>query len=463
MNTHEPTRQATLSRALILLAACLAIPAALFAESSTAPKARPAVDVLIAPRSLDSPANAGLLEIIGLAASLELDRRGLSSLVDQPLEAAALREPGALLEGSGADYLLLAEFSERGKDLQLSLSWFDGASRGWIAALKKSGPEDMLMDEMIFHAIGELMDRVGTETQIIPKSSIVKAAGQAEAPAESSPPSLVEAQPSVNETQPSVNETQPSVNETLPSVNETLPSVNETLPSVNETLPSVNEAQPSVNEAQPSVSDTLPSVNETLPSVNESLPSEESKPPEAVEALPPIEEARVQGPLGPGGLELGFGAAPFLSLGSLGDFFKTAGAAAFGFSWYFPGRSLAAGLGLRAGALLFQAAGPLESAWGVLAPLALELRLVARTEEGQLRPYAKILVGAAYLNLQTNIYGTKSAILPFAGLGLGLDRMFGPGFGLSIDLSYVAYLDGKDLIMGLEPGVEIGIPLGKKR
>jgi hypothetical protein len=179
-----------------------------------------------------------------------------------------------------------------------------------------------------------------------------------------------------------------------------------------------------------------------------------------VEAPSPLPKPEAQ--RGPNGLELGFSGAPFLVGGDDGGFFQAAGDASARVTWYFPSRSLAFGLGLSATCILLQAQGPLESATGILAPLALDLRLSARTEDEQFRPYIHAAFGEALMSLQTQLYGNRLGFLPYAGAGLGLGWVLGSGLGLSIDLSYLVFLDGEDLIMGFNPGVEIDIPVGKR-
>ncbi len=164
----------------------------------------------------------------------------------------------------------------------------------------------------------------------------------------------------------------------------------------------------------------------------------------------------------PGGLELAFDAGPFLAGGALGNYFQAAGEGEGRATWNFPGKAFSYGLGIKAACLLFQAQGPLESAKGILAPLAIDLRLTALADEGRLKPFVHGSAGMALMNLQTPIYGSQSAFLPFAELGLGLGWVLGSGLGLSMDLSYSAFVDGEDLIMGFNPTIGIEIPVGKR-
>jgi len=336
----------------------------LFAE----PGEEDGADVAIVVRSLDASSNTSLSKILTLAASLQLDRKGYRSVILAQADETALQDPVAILKGAEseeADYLLLVESSEKEGNLSLRFAWFDSSAGKWITDVQRSGPEDMLTDEMVFKALDDLLDRVAEIAPI---------------------------------------------------------------------------------KAKPPKAENIPAQNETP-----------LLPVETPLALPKPEVQR-----GPSGLELGFSGAPFLAGGDSGSFFQAAGDAGARVTWYFPGRILAFGLGLSATCMVLQAQGPLESATGILAPLALDLRLIARAEDEQFRPYLHAAVGESLMSLQTQLYGNRFAFLPYAGAGLGLGWVLGSGLGLSIDLSYLVFLDGEDLIMGFNPGVEIDIPVGKR-
>jgi len=160
------------------------------------------------------------------------------------------------------------------------------------------------------------------------------------------------------------------------------------------------------------------------------------------------------------GLELGFGLGPFVAAGSLAEFFEAAGCLDARLAWVFAFPRWALHLGLDASGTLIEAKGPLESAQGILAPLALDLRFAS--VEGSIRPYARAYGGAALLYLKTPIYGDRHVILPFFGAGLGLEWVLRSGITLGPDLSYSVAVDGQDLIMGLTPAIEISIPLGRR-
>lgn len=382
----------------------LAFAASSWADSSAQDEA----DVAIVGRPLDAATNASLGGIITLAAGLRLDRNGLKSVVVPEPDAAA-RDPGAVLAtpaSRGADYLLLVEYSDDGKKISLRLSWFDRDAKRWIADLSRSGPENMLMDELIFRALGDLLDRVAATKPIAPK------------PASVSPPAASVATPAS---------------------------------SAPASPPSPAPAQ--VQEAPPPAPATAAATTAAA------APSVQG----AAEPAPPLPTPpTTPAPRGPSGLELAFDGGPFIAGGALGDYFRAAGGGGARATWYFPGRDLSFGLGIAAAGLYFQAQGPLESATGILAPLAIDFRVTAPADQGRIRPCLHASAGAALMSLQTAIYGAQSAVLPFAGAGLGIGWVLDSGIGFSIDASYLMFLDGSDLIAGFDPAVEIDIPLGKK-
>jgi|GEM_PF-7052639 hypothetical protein len=379
-------------------------------------------DVAIVGRPLDAATNASLGDIITLAAGLRLDRNGLKSVVVPEPDAAA-RDPGAVLAtpaSRGAGYLLLVEYSDDGKKISLRLSWFDRDAKRWIADLSRSGPENMLMDELIFGALGDLLDRVAATKPITPKTPAQSAAA---APAVVPAPTPAPAPATVPAPAP------PAVSAPPPTQS-----------------PAAVTAAPAAVVA-PSVQGAA----EPAPP----LPAPPAAPAAVVAQEPPA-------PPGPSGLELAFDGGPFVAGGALGDYFGAAGGAGARATWYFPGRNLSFGLGIAAAGLYFQAQGPLESATGILAPLALDFRVTAPADQGRIRPCLHVSAGAALMSLQTAIYGAQSAVLPFAGAGLGIGWVLDSGLGFSVDASYLMFLDGSDLIAGFDPAFEIDIPLGKK-
>jgi hypothetical protein len=176
----------------------------------------------------------------------------------------------------------------------------------------------------------------------------------------------------------------------------------------------------------------------------------------------PDEAGAVEDRGGRGGLELSFGAGPFLPSGKLSAFFEAAGGLSGRIAWVFPGKAATLGLGLSATALVFKAQGPLEAATGILAPLALDLRFSADAWDGQFRPYLSAACGAGLMSLQTALYQRQDSILPFAELALGLSRTLSRGLEVSIDLPFLLFIDGRDLIMGFSPALECAFSVWRR-
>ena len=356
----KPKKKTTITIASFLF--IIVQSAALLAETPLLASAAGTVDVAIATRSLGATPNPSLAGILELAAKVQIQRKGFRSVVLKRVEGSSSFDPATALgrpETQGASYLLLAEYSEKAGKLELRLAWFDGEAKTWVAEVARSGPEDMLMDELIFRALTDLLDRVA-ETSSVPKKA-----------------------------------------------------------------------------------------DEVAPGTEPASPIQESS-----------DSGKAPSPRTPRGFELSFGVGPFLAGGSLGDFFSLAAGLDCQVLWYFRGQTSSFGLGLSMAGQAFKAEGPLESATGILAPLALELSLVPLGTE--LRPTFHLSGGAALLYLRTEIYGDRYSVLPFASAGLGLAKVFDSGLGLSLDLAYQVALDGTDLIMGFNPTMKIEFPLGRQ-
>jgi hypothetical protein len=156
----------------------------------------------------------------------------------------------------------------------------------------------------------------------------------------------------------------------------------------------------------------------------------------------------------------GFGGGPFLSGGEFGRFFKAAGTLSASIGYRLPGTWSGISIGLGASGIAFTAEGPLESGFGLLAPVALEFSFAAEGEGGGYGLH--ISGGAAWLYMRTKYYGGLSGLLPYAAAGICLTRNFSSGPGLAVDLSYAVALDGPDFIMGFVPSIGLAIPLGKR-
>lgn len=393
-----------------------AILAAALALSFFLPGSLGAQKVAVASDSLDAVPNADMEGIVSRAASIRLERMGEESLILEGLDSAALRDPAALLrraEAKAARSLLVAEYSEKANSLELRLAWFDGVEGKWLAEVSKGCPKNMRLDESIFAAVDELLDRVEAQN----------------------PPGLK-----------------------VPADAKTTPGN------------ALDQGAKEPAGAEKSVSQAATESPEPGAAGNE-----EPRSGQASEATVPTEAAREEGkspapqnpsasldgpPKTESGLELGFGLGPYVAAGSLAEYFKAAGGLDARVAWVFAFPRWALHLGLDASGTLFGAKGPLESATGLLTPLALDLRFAS--VEGGLRPFARAYGGAALLYLRTAIYGDRHAFLPFFGAGFGLQWVLRSGLSLGPDLSYSVAVDGQDLIMGLTPAIELSIPLGRR-
>lgn len=407
--TSNPKRTAALA-ALLLALACL--PGRLDAAPAPPGGGASAVDVAVVLRSGDSTADASLLDILGLAAGIQLERAGFASAALGGVDDGALRDPASLLgrpEARGAGHLLLADCSEKDGGLVLRLSWYDGGAGRWTAELERSGPLGMRTDDLIFGAVASLLEAAAPQPPPERGAAPSDAAGTAAEPA-------------------------------------------------------ALAATPTADAAGSAAAGTAEPPSET-PAPSGPSAEAGSAPAEIVEAAegPPAAGSEAQGASRAfsAGFELGLGAAPFLAGGALADFFNLAGGLELRALRLFGGRDAALGLGLRLQGLAFSASGPLQSASGLLAPLAAELDL--RFAGASVEPSCRFAFGAALLYLDTELYGRRSAFLPFASAGLGLRKTLGSGLGISLDFSYLAMLDGSDLVTGFAPGLGLSLPLGRRR
>ncbi len=164
-----------------------------------------------------------------------------------------------------------------------------------------------------------------------------------------------------------------------------------------------------------------------------------------------------------GGLELGIAVAPFIAAGSLSAFFRLSGIAETRLAYRFPGESMDFAIGVLAASVVFQAEGPLDSATGVFAPLAVEIRLSGPQRPRTFSGYLRLIGGAALFYVNTGTAGSRTSFLPVFGGGIGLAYTFDGNAAISLDLLSSVFLDGTDLIAGFNPGIEISFPIGVRR
>jgi hypothetical protein len=160
------------SRMAIALAVCVlfAMPSAPRLAAEVA-GAEPVI-LAFAARSLDAAPNQALAGIIELAAGLQLEREGIEcSVIDRAIAARGVSAARDEAAARGAAYLVLAEFSEDAGDLVLDLSWFEGGRDEAIARISRRGPEDMLLDDLIFRAFADLVAEAERVSRTLPARS----------------------------------------------------------------------------------------------------------------------------------------------------------------------------------------------------------------------------------------------------------------------------------------------------
>ncbi len=139
--------------------------------SAQAAGAKPVI-LAFAARSRDAAPNQALAGIIELAASLQLEREGIECrVIDRAIASRGFSAARDEAAARGAAYLVLAEFSEVAGDLVLDLSWFEGGRDEAIARISRRGPEDMLLDDLIFRAFADLVAEAERASRTLPTRS----------------------------------------------------------------------------------------------------------------------------------------------------------------------------------------------------------------------------------------------------------------------------------------------------
>jgi hypothetical protein len=168
---------------------------------------------------------------------------------------------------------------------------------------------------------------------------------------------------------------------------------------------------------------------------------------------PGVEPARTSGER-TRGLGFALGAAPLVPAGDLAVFLSTGIAASLHAEVQWRRGESTMGVGLSAGATVFRAEGPLDSADGLLAPLVIEARY-ASMGAGGTGFYLRGGGGAAAFLVESENEGRLQKIVPCGTASLGLMRRLGARAGIALDAAYAVYLDSGDLIMGFAPGLQV--------
>ncbi len=286
--------------------------------------------------------------------------------------------------------------------ITIQLAWFDSNSDEPVAMVTQAGPTDLSLDRVVFSAVDQLLAKVGpiAADRQIPRSPSTPAAPENAARKDTVPKDTAVASGSAG-----------AAGEAVAPASR-----------------APSDSQP-IGTAQPGPVQTLP-------------------------ATPAIRSA---------GLEIGFGAAPFIAAGDLSLFFRLSGNLQARLTYRLPGPAADVAVGILVAPVVFQVEGPLDSGYGLFLPIAAEFRLSGSRSVNTFSPYARIVGGAALLLVATGLDGTRTAYLPYFGGGVGVTRTFARGAGISLDVLTSIFLDGGDFIIGFNPGIEISFPLGASK
>lgn len=147
----------TLAFALFFLLAGTAAPA----QDATGTVVRKGL-ILTLNRPLDREVQVLFQDVIGRSVRWNLERRNLGVVEKNApaFEIDGIQDPLRLLDSSDrkrADYVLLLEYANRGRDLEIRMVWYDPHSAEKLEEVTRRGRKDLVLDRMIREVLTELL------------------------------------------------------------------------------------------------------------------------------------------------------------------------------------------------------------------------------------------------------------------------------------------------------------------
>jgi hypothetical protein len=312
---------------------------------------------------------------------------------------------------SGADYLLDGVYFEENGVVVVRLSLVDAARGTMVAETTRRKKVDLTFDKIVTEAVRELVDRAGD------------ALNRHEIEAAATPEPRPRPVP-------------------LPAPAPTPEAAGEPAPAPEPSPAGVGTAATDANPAaEAGAALPLPSAG-----VADTPGPEAGRAPKDSEADGPFRR-----------VELAAGSAPFLPLGAAADYFKIGLYSSVSGLLRFNLGVVHLGIGLEAGASLFEAQGASSSARTLLAPLA-GLVVLGLSYGGPLEVSFRLSGGAALLSMSSEgVPQRLEKVLPYASGGIGLNFGFGPRFGLAVDTRFAVYFEqaygGLSPLFGIAPTV----------
>lgn len=151
-------------------------------------------------------------------------------------------------------------------------------------------------------------------------------------------------------------------------------------------------------------------------------------------------------------LEIGLGAGPFVTTGAASEYFKLGIMPVLNASFLLRGETRRLGLGLYAGANLFDAEGSLESASALLAPLGAAVRYELGRSSAPLIVLG-LSAGPALISMDTSGGERLTGLTVYGRGSLGIRLPVGEVFGIAAEAGYDIYWERPYPIMGFCPAV----------
>lgn len=357
--------------------------------------------ILLLDRPQDPEVERLFQSIIAQSIRWNLERKNLGFIAKETSSYAedGIADPFQLLDKSdrsSADYVLLSEYANRGRELEIHMVWYDPQSGERLEEVTRRGRKDLVLDKMIREIVSDLLAAVEPSLADLPLREL---------PAEQSlfrPVSVG------------------TVSGGASSAN----SVNEHAP---QNLPSADGSSP--RPAPPSGSG------------NSGKSTTSTEEPQAVKHF-----------------EIALGCGPFVTTGVASEYFKLGVLPSMSLSYLIQGQLMRLGLGLYGGVNMFTANGSVASADNLIVPMGLNLRYEIGNDRYPCVQFG-ISGGPALFLMNSTANGMLTGLTFYARGTLGVRLPLGSSFGLTIEAGYDVYWEQPSPIMGFSPSVLTSIRL----
>ena len=351
--------------------------------------------ILLLDRPQDQEVERLFQSIIAQSIRWNLERKNLGVIEKNAPSYAVdgIADPFQLLDTadrSAADFVLLSEYANRGRELEIRMVWYDPQSGERLEEVTRRGRKDLVMDKMIREVVSELLLAVEPSLADLPLRE-------------------------------------------LPADQYEFQTV---------TAGTGSGGAPPTNPANGHAPHTLPSAD--------SAPPRPAPPPESGDTANGT--APADGPQAVKHFEITLGCAPFVTTGAASEYFKLGILPSLSFSYLFQGQLMRLGLGLYAGVNFFTAVGAAASADNFIIPVGLNLRYEIGNERYPCVQFG-ISSGPALFLMDSTANGMLSGLTFYGRGSLGVRLPLGSTFGIVIEAGYDVYWEEPSPIMGFSPSV----------